>query len=176
MNELNFSPFPVFNTQRLTLRQLNLSDAEAIAVLRSNDIVNQYIDRPKHKSKEDALDFINKMNLSIKRNQSLYWAICLKGSAVLIGTCCMWSFSASKTVAEMGYELHPDFHRQGFIQEAVQPIIHYAFANLGLQKLEAYTHRDNLGSIRLLQKNNFKRQTERLDKENAHNIIFVLER
>ncbi len=173
MQQLNFSPFPVFNTERLTLRQLTDSDAEAIAALRSNDIVNQYIDRAKGKSVEEALDFIHKMNEGFKRNQNLYWAICLKDSSSLIGTCCMWSFSAGNTIAEMGYELHPSFHRKGIIHEAVQPLIQYAFEKLGLQKLEAYTHRDNLGSIRLLQKNNFK-QTERVDRENADNIVFIL--
>ncbi len=175
MNELNFSPFPSFTTERLTLRQLHESDAEAIAVLRSNDIVNQYIDRAKGKSVEEALDFIHKMNVGFKRNQNLYWAICLKDSAAFIGTCCMWSFSPDNSTAEMGYELHPSYHRKGLIHEAVQPLIQYAFEKLGLQKLEAYTHRDNLGSIRLLQKNNFK-QTERVDTKNANNIVFVLER
>lgn len=175
MNELNFSPFPVFTTERLTLRQLTDSDAEVIAVLRSNDIVNQYINRAKQKSVEEVLDFIHKMNEGFTRNQNLYWAVCLKDTATLIGTCCMWSFSADNTLAEMGYELHPDFHRKGFIHEAIQPLIHYAFEKLSLQKLEAYTHRDNLGSIRLLQKNNFK-QTERVDIENRDNIVFVLER
>ena len=49
MNELNFTPFPVLMTERLTLRCLELSDDQLLFKLRSNIIVNQYIVRPKQK-------------------------------------------------------------------------------------------------------------------------------
>ena len=43
--DFDFTPFPVLETERLTLRELNLNDAKAIFGLRTNKEVNEFIDR-----------------------------------------------------------------------------------------------------------------------------------
>jgi RimJ/RimL family protein N-acetyltransferase len=45
MLELNFTPFPVLSTERLELRKITTTDAEAIFFLRSDKRVLQFIDR-----------------------------------------------------------------------------------------------------------------------------------
>src|SRR4030095_12163122 len=86
MRKLNFYPFPLLKTPRLILRQLTDSDADAIYSLRSDNQVNKYIDRPKPAGIDDAKAFILKINSFIEKNESLYWAICLKDTSELIGT------------------------------------------------------------------------------------------
>jgi ribosomal-protein-alanine N-acetyltransferase len=174
MNEINFTPFPVLSTERLTLRQLTDADDLAIFALRSDDIVNRYIDRPKQTSIDEVKAFILKINNGIKQNKWIYWAICLKDKPNLIGTICLWNFSNDKTNAEIGYELNPEFQGQGLMNEALRSIINYGIQTIGLQKIDAYTHKENDSSTRLLVMNNFKLDRDRKDEENINNIIYSL--
>jgi len=174
MNKLNFTPFPVLTTERLILRCLELSDDRLLFKLRSNENVNKYIVRPKQKDIKEIRAFISKINDEINNNEWIYWVISLKDDPTLIGDICLWNFSDDKTVAEIGYELDPAFHRKGIMSEALEKIIEFGFKDIELNTIEAYTHKDNNDSTKLLQKNNFIHDAERIDKDNSDNIIFRL--
>lgn len=60
MKEFLFSTFPLLTTNRLRLRSLHKKDAMEIAVLRSNQKVNEFIDRPESITENDAKQFIEK--------------------------------------------------------------------------------------------------------------------
>ncbi len=47
MLNLSFSPFPYLTAGQLALRQLTIAGTGAIAALRSNEIANRYLQRPK---------------------------------------------------------------------------------------------------------------------------------
>jgi ribosomal-protein-alanine N-acetyltransferase len=162
-------PFPTLITNRLQLRKLSVEDAHILAALRSNDIVNQYLNRPKKITAEEATEFINKTNSKIENNELLYWAITLKSSDTLIGTTCLFNFSTEKDKAEIGYELHPDFHGKGLMNEAISRVINYGFSVLNVRTIIALTKPGNLDSVRLLTKNNFSldKDFELFKKEDA---------
>ena len=159
MTGKNFSPFPVLKTGRLTLRQLRSTDDKEIFALRSNDTVNKYLDRKPSKSIDDAKSFIKVINENIQRNDSIYWAITLNDTDKLIGSICLFNFSDDHSKAEIGYELLPHFQGRGLMQEATSTVIHFGFQHVGLHSIEAYTHSENQGSTRLLEKLNFKRDS-----------------
>ena len=156
MGDRNFKPFPVLKTERLTLRQLVSSDANEIFALRSNNNVNKYLDRKPSKSIDDAKIFIRTINENVQRNDSIYWAITLNGTEKLIGTICLFGFSDDNLKAETGYELLPGFQGKGIMQEATSKVIDFGIQLIGLQSIEAYSHAENKGSTRLLEKLNFK--------------------
>ncbi len=170
MGDRNFKPFPVLKTERLTLRQLVSSDANEIFALRSNDTVNKYLNRKASKSIDDANIFIQTINESIQKNNSIYWAITLTGTNKLIGTICLFEFSNNNLKAEIGYELLPGFQGKGIMQEATSKVIDFGFQHIGLNSIEAYTHLENLNSTRLLEKFNFKKHS--VDDNNL--MIFKL--
>src|SRR3954470_11755442 len=101
----SFSPFPVLTTKRLVLRQLLESDVEEIFLLRSDAIINKYLNRQPCKTSADALKFITNINESIAKNESLYWAITMADNPKLIGTICLFDISAEHNSSEIGYEL-----------------------------------------------------------------------
>ena len=174
MSNQNFTPFPKLTTERLTLRRLELSDDNVLFKLRSDKEVNKYLMRPIPKDTEEVRALISKINNGINNNEWFYWIITLKENPVLIGTICLWNFSADKTTAELGYELFPAFHGKGIMSEAIEKIIEYGFKELELNTMEAYTHKKNNSSTKLLQKYNFVQEKGRIDKENSDNIIFKL--
>jgi len=173
-----FTPFPELRTARLVLRLMVEADAPEIYQLRSDGRVNRYLDRKAPANMAEVEEFIRRINEGISRNQWIYWAICPAGETQLIGTICLWNFSEnpSRSVAEIGYELIPDFQGQGYMNEAMGIILDYGFENLGLKKIEAFTHGDNQQSTRLLERNHFRLESGRKDENNPHHVIYSLTR
>jgi ribosomal-protein-alanine N-acetyltransferase len=157
MTTKTFTPFPVLHTQRLTLRQLRRSDAQEIWALRSNEHVNQYLDRRPSTSLEDARNFIHAITESVQRGESLYWAITLREADHVIGTVCLFNWSEDASKAEMGYELLPDFEEQGFMHEALSTVLPFGFQQVGLHAIEAHTRWENHRSTRVLEKLHFQK-------------------
>mgnify|MGYP000154694171 CR=1 FL=1 len=173
MNKTN-SIFPILKTKRLQLRKLTKNDAQQIFYLRSNEIVNQYILRAKQKDLKEALSFISDRNQDVENCKICYWAITLKGSQELIGSICLWNFSEDKTVSEIGYDLHPDYFHKGIMTEAIQEVISFGFNKLKLISIEAFTHKENTSSIKLLEKSGFIYDPSRIDEGFPHNNIYIL--
>lgn len=167
--ETNFNPFPFLTTERLSLRKLSTDDAEEIFYLRSDKHINKYLDRPRATSIEDAHSFINKINHD--------WAITFKDDSGLIGSICLWNFSLEENKAEVGYELLPEFQGKGIANEALSKIIEFGFDVMQLDKIEAYTHKENLASTKLLEKFGFTRDPHKESKidftiENPNTVVY----
>lgn len=176
---INFSSFPQLSTERLFLRQLNQGDAEKIFSLRTNEIVNKYLNRPKPTSVEDTKDFIKKINLGIDAKEWIYWAICLRKHIKPVGTICLWNFSEEENKAEIGYELFPQFHGKGIMQEAFLKIVAFGFQTLEFETIEAWTTIQNENSKKILERNCFKRNLDlesKIDRaiEGPGRIIYSL--
>jgi [ribosomal protein S5]-alanine N-acetyltransferase len=156
MPESPHIPFPILQTERLLLRQLTDKDAAEIFALHSDKNVNKYLNRKPCNSLDDAKSFIQMILANEQKNDSVYWAIGLRGTDTLIGTICLYDISASQERAEIGFELLPGYQGKGFMQEAVLAVIRFGKEQLGLQLIEAFTHAGNQASIRLLQKCRFQ--------------------
>ncbi len=174
---MNDKPFPELTTKRLLLRRIKESDSQVILYLRSDKTINTYIERPenrKTKNINDAIKFIKEINKAFDTNKSISWGISMKTNSEIIGTICLWNFSKDKIIAEVGYDLNPSFQKKGIMTEALKKIVDYGFNNLNLDKIEAFTHKENENSKKLLEKNGFHLKKDRKDLENNSNIIFEL--
>lgn len=169
----NFTPFPILTTERLVLRQLQINDEQEIFTLRSDSEINKYLDRQVSNTIDDARNFIDKVVENINKNDSLYWAITLSDVNILVGTICLFGFSDENDKCEIGYELLTNFQRQGIMKEASEKVIDYALNTIKIQKIEAFIHRDNQSSIKLLEKLSFRNSNES-DKTNPELICFYL--
>lgn len=173
----SFIPFPTLFTQRLELRETIDIDYEEIFFLRSDITVNKYIDRPIPKSMKDVQEFVHKINTGAKNGDNINWNITLKEDSLkMIGSICLWNFSKDGRVAEVGYVLHPAYQNKGIMSEAMQCTLEYGFNKLKLDKIEAYTHRDNESSKKMLLKNNFSLLNGKIDEGFPDNIVFEVKR
>ena len=170
---MNFNQYPNVFEERLVLRKLSANDAKLIYDLRSSIEVTKYIDRPLYKDSEEAIFFLNKTIKSINNNEVIVWSIHLKVSLIPIGTICLWNFLEDRKIAEVGYDMLPEFHKKGFMNEALNAIVNFGFNNLKLKSIEAYTNKNNLSSIKLLEKNHFIKQNNRRDDGNIDNLIYT---
>lgn len=173
MPALNFTSFPQLMTERLLLRRLSEADAHDILVLRSDEQVNQFLDRPACIDLEAAQSFIAKIEKGIINKESLYWVITLKGNDKLIGTICLWNFEADKMQAEVGFELFPGFQGKGIMGEALSEVLAFGFKELKLKTITALTNPGNLTSIKLLEKAGFLADSDYtlVTKEDAGKLL-----
>ena len=151
----NFSPFPKLETERLTLRALTLEDEEPLYRLRSDDRVLEFIQITKAKDKIDSRNFIKNIMGLVEKNESVMWAITLKGQDELIGTICFWNISSDGNEAEIGYMLSPEYQGKGIMRESVVEVIDYGFTAMKLRKIIAVLHPENIKSTKLLEKEGF---------------------
>ena len=80
MLQLNFSPFPILESERLRFRKLTNDDALEILALRGNPETMKFIPRPLATSIEDALNHIKIINDKIDENIDINWAVTEKGT------------------------------------------------------------------------------------------------
>jgi [ribosomal protein S5]-alanine N-acetyltransferase len=157
----------------LTLRQVSLNDAQDVFALRSDPAINKYLDRQPSETVEDAINFINNVTENINKNESLYWAITYTASKIFVGTICLFDFSDHHHKCEIGYELLSNFQGKGIMLEAAKKVIEYAIGALNIQTIEAFTHKNNQPSIKLLDQLAFKKLIQP-DKTDADYLLFML--
>ena len=165
-----------FLTDRLILRTLTEFDSFEVLGIRSHPVINQFLHRDSPKNTFEALDFILNIQRKSANGEIFFLGIALQNKPELIGTICLWNFSGDRKTAELGYELLPEYHGKGIMSEAVTFILNFGFEDLNLSKIEAFTNKNNLNSIQLLQKSNFTLNVNRKDEKYPENLIFELAR
>lgn len=163
-------------TDRLVLKEINESYVEDILRIRSNEVINQFVQRNSPKNNYDALQFILTIKERTKNKETFYWGISLKDQPNLIGTICLWKFTEDRKHAEVGYELLPDYHRKGIMSEALAAVVDFGFNDLQLQEMVAMTNKFNENSKGLLLKHQFVLEGGRKDEGFPDNIIFSLKK
>jgi len=176
MNKICFTPFPSIATERFNLRPLTIEDENEIFALRSDDSINEYLDRPKANSIDDARKFIHKIIEGISQDESIFWVISSKDNPALAATICLWKISKEHATAEIGYEVLPRFQGKGIMQEVIPKIIEYGFETLKLNAIEAELSPRNLKSVRLLEKYGFVRKdnaNKTGEEENPDSVVYL---
>jgi ribosomal-protein-alanine N-acetyltransferase len=150
-----FTQFPSLTTNRLNLRQIQPTDAEALFAIKADqEGANSYGQEP-HQSPDDTHTWIQLRMAEYDRREAIPWGITLKGEDTVIGTCPLFNFGPGFHCAEIGYELHRAYWRQGMMTEALSAVLTYGFTELGLHRIEADPFARNTRSTSLLLKLGF---------------------
>lgn len=156
MLNLNFTPFPVFKTERLLLRQVMPTDAESVMKIRGNELAMSYISRPRAKTLEDALGVIEMLTNGINEGKSINWAICnVENPIEIFGIMGYVNFYPEDYKAEIGYMLHPDYWGKGYVNEAIKVVEQYGFEQIGVKVIEAKIDPRNQNSLKILFRNDY---------------------
>lgn len=82
-----------------------------------------------------------------------------KESGKIIGRCGIHNWNTEHKRAEIGYVMEDEgFKRKALMSEAVKTIIDYGFKVLNLNRIEAIVGIENIPSLSILAKNNFKKE------------------
>lgn len=158
MLQLNFSPFPILESERLHFRRLTDADAPEIFALRSNPETMKFIPRPLATNIEDALVHIKIINEKIDENQDINWAVTEKGSDKCIGLMGFYRTQPENFRTELGYMILPEHWGKGYVTEAVKTLLNFAFNNLNFHSIEAVIDSRHKASENVLIKNGFRKE------------------
>ncbi|VXB66471.1 Alanine acetyltransferase [Flavobacterium sp. 9AF] len=158
MLQLNFSPFPILESERLHFRALQQTDVNEIFALRSNPELMQYIPRPLVTNLEEAMAHIKMIQDKVEANEAINWAVTEKGKDKLISLIGFYRTELDNYRSEIGYMLLPEYQNKGYITEAIQILLNYGFGQMGLHSVEAIIDPRNIASAKVLEKNGFKKE------------------
>lgn len=128
-------------TDVVSLTTPTLTDTQDLYTLRTHPIVNKYIIRDLPKSIADAEAFIVQR---IQHSAGYYFIIKTVANKKFAGTICLWNIDNKNKYAEIGYELLPNFWGSGLMTSALSALVNYAFEELNIETIEAYTHTENI--------------------------------
>lgn len=165
MLNLNFDPFPVLQTERLTLRRITTDDADEIYILRSNKETMHFIPRPLAQSVDDVKKLLEVWEKSFTDGDSVNWAITFSGEDKLIGMVGFVRMSKENFRTEIGYILHPSQHGKGIMTEAAKEIIRFGFETINYHSIEGIVDPENKSSVKVLEKSGFTKEAHFKDRD-----------
>lgn len=152
------SIFPTIHSERISLLEYTLDDAEELFQLRSNPDFLKYLGSPAMKDNSDAESKIN-FNLDCyKTHTGISWKICLKGTNKLIGYISFWRFIQQHFRAEIGFGIHANFQNKGYMKEACNLVLEYGFKQLKIHSVLADVDQLNVASVKLLESQGFQKE------------------
>ncbi len=151
----SFDPFPVLITERTLLRQISCNDLEEIYFLRTDEEVMRFTGQAHAASTEEITIYILKHLEMIRDGDGIIWGIQLKGDTKLIGLISFRRFMRDHFRGEVGYGMHPHYCGKRLMHEALGAVIDYGFNHIGLHSIEANVDKNNIASIKLLERNHF---------------------
>jgi ribosomal-protein-alanine N-acetyltransferase len=154
----NFDLFPNLAAKQVSLRKISHADEAEVFFLRSDKGVMRYTGQALATTRDEIVLYIDKHLETIKKGTGLTWAITLKDDPTLIGIIAFRKFYKEHYRGEIGYGLHPQYHGKGLMQEAIAAIIDFGFNEIGLHSIEANVDKDNVASIKLLERNKFVKE------------------
>lgn len=164
INKAVFSEFPLLKTPRLTLRKIEIPDAEEIFKMRANGHVNRFIPRPTMTKQEDAVSLVEKTNMAYENQQGIGWAGVLRENKAIVGTCGFNMIDFYNLRAEIGGELAVNFWGKHIAIEAVSAIIDFGFKTMNLHTIEAKMSPNNRGAIFLIEQLGFEKEAHYKDR------------
>jgi [ribosomal protein S5]-alanine N-acetyltransferase len=139
-------------TDRLYLRQLDLSDADFILALLNEPSFIQNIGDRGVRTLADAEKYLeNGPIASYTKNGFGLLAVTLSETGETIGMCGLINRDALEDV-DIGYAFLPKFWSQGYAIESAQGVMKFAKEVVGLKRIVAVVDPANVGSIRVLEK------------------------
>ena len=166
-------------TARLLLRRFLLEDFDAVYLIYGSDPeVNKFISFAPCKTKESTTSFVQMHIEKYDADSDFYgWAVTLHGE--VIGSVGLFNVDNSSDACEVGASLGSKWWGQGFITEAVKALITFAFDEIGIHRVYASHHKDNIGSGRVLVKNGMKFEGIMRDaqkNQTVHSVIWYCTR
>ncbi|BCB05408.1 GNAT family N-acetyltransferase [Bacillus sp. KH172YL63] len=150
--------YPVFETKRLTLRQLTMDDVDFLYHLYTSGDVLRYFGMSPIQSRDVAVGMVENYEKHAETGGPMRWAVIEKQSGRPIGTCGFHAISKAYKRCEIGYDLEAASWGKGFMVEALSPLLSHLFKEKGMNRVGAVIVPDNEASSRVVEKLGFNQE------------------
>ncbi len=159
----------ILETDRLLLREMKLSDAEALFEMDRNPKVHQYLWNKPLTNSSEVHAYIELVRTQYIQNNIGRFVVVLKETNELIG----WAGLKYNTEMvnnkihfyDIGYRLNEKFWGKGYASEASFAWLDYGFNIMKIKVMQAAAHTENIASNRILQKIGLKKTEPYLEDE-----------
>ena len=129
----------IITTQRLVLRPVQLSDAEALVRVKSLAM-----------SVEEANKAVASMIEERRHPFCFHWVITFEGQP--IGRVKGWDVSPYNGYLQLGYDIGPEYRNRGYMTEAVQAVVRFMLIEADANRVYCSVREGNLSSRRVCEK------------------------
>ncbi len=158
LNEF-YATFPVIKLQHVTLREIVDKDGDFFFAYINHPIVKTFL------SDDDAPPTIERAKSELaywgklfRYRHCIYWGIADNETDELIGTCGYNHWNLSHKRCEISYDINYKYWGRGIMTDVVGAMCNFAFEKMQVNRVQATVVQENIGSIRVLEKNNFIRE------------------
>lgn len=149
---------PTLEAPRLVLRWLTDDDVPALFDVFSHPEVMRYWSSLPLEDLAGAEKLLREIESYFESRTLFQWGIALRENDHVIGTCTLAWLDAANRRADLGYALGRAYWGQGYMAEALDALLSFAFGPLNLRRLEADTDPRNERSRRMLERLGFQRE------------------
>lgn len=146
---------PLLKTPRLVLRPLEPRDDGGLWRLRTDPQIALWTDGDLWASVDEAREHRRKVVAGVEAGKWYLWVLSEGVTGPLMGTVCLWNFFDDGRNAELGFELLSSRRGHGWMSEAVDAVLNWAWGALSLEAVSAVVHHDNRFALRFLSRHGF---------------------
>ena len=144
--------------RRVDLRWLTRQDAPAILAIFGDPEVMKFWSAPPLKDLTGAVGLIDEIHELFASKRLFQWGICSRTTDEVLGTCTLLNIDPAHRRAEIGFALRRAAWGSGLATEALGLLLGFSFEALDLHRLEADVDPRNERSLRLLDRQGFRRE------------------
>jgi len=163
----------ILETNRLILRELNPNDAKKNYDLNSNPNVIKYTGNSAFKNVEEAKEFLENYQ-DYRLNGYGRWAVIDKTTNKFIGWCGL-KFSEIENETDIGFRFFEEEWNKGYATESAVACVKYGFENLKLKRIIGRAMKENIGSIKVLEKIGLKYEKD-TEFDGKEAVIYKIEK
>ena len=171
-----FDAFPGLETERLELRRLSVADAPALYDMLSHPDVARFTSRKELSKVADALALLRNVGLDYATRRSIRWGVEFQGSDRIVATVGLHDWDRYQRHIAIGFDVHRAEWGKGIGSEVVKAVCAYAFAHLGVHRVEAHVMKGNRSSQKLLESVGFEQEgvlKKRMYKDGRQHDLLV---
>lgn len=149
---------PTIPAARVALRELAEADADALFAVFSDPDVMRYWSSPPMQERAEAERIVEQSQSGFAAGTALQWGVERLSDGRIMGKCALHAIDQSNRRAELGYALGTAYQGQGYMNEALNALLTYAFGEMNLHRVEADIDPRNTASARTLERLGFQRE------------------
>lgn len=150
--------FPVLDVdEHFILREQTIEDTDAFFAYYTDPEVARYILASNPKSLTEASAEIHYCRSLFTYKRGVYWTLARKTDNYMIGAIGLY-INSQHLRAEICYDLSRHYWNQGIMSKALARILEFSFTQIGLNRIEAITLKENNASIAILEKLGFRHE------------------
>jgi ribosomal-protein-alanine N-acetyltransferase len=153
---IDWERIPTITGKRISLRPLTDKDESSLYSIYSDPEVMRYWGSTPMKSPTDAASFLAEVRSDLRDRSCIQWGIARRDNDQVIGTVAFFHVDDFAGKAELGFALGRPYWGNGYMREALEAVLNYAFCEMKLRRMEADVDQRNLPSVRLLERLGFQ--------------------